>query len=151
MTKKTKELLLRLKAVGYEQVTIFVHDKRVPSSVYVRKMSTGWGADEDGMFEIPDTEGEMRFAPKGVNSYNGTWWGLGNPVGIPFKVISADPPQTGYYTDSGRKTWPNIKGVMEEMSLGGSVHSESHSIKKSLCGLFTPGYYDLAEISETLT
>lgn len=50
VTEKTQEFLEACRAVGYERVTIFVADKRVPDSVLIKKESEGgyWGRGGPG-------------------------------------------------------------------------------------------------------
>ena len=93
ITEKTEEFLLACKDAGYEKVTIFVHDKRVPDSCMIRKTSTGWDADEDGMWLNPETdEMEFRAKPGVPGSCWGTYWGLGKR-NQPFKVVCGYPQQ----------------------------------------------------------
>lgn len=150
ITEKTEEFLQACKEAGYERVTIFVHDKRVPDSCMIRKSSTGWGADEDGMRENSET-GEMEFAPnhKVVNCH-GTYWGWGRKD-RPFKVVCGDPPQRGPHpTLKTNGLWPKMWGIVKELGLNyaGAGHGEGHDV---LCpDVLTAGYYDLAELAEVV-
>lgn len=147
MTEETKKLLLECKKAGYERVTIFVADKRVPDSVRIRKGSTGWNADEDGMFKI---DGIMKFVPK--EGYSGSYWGR-RPLDLYSKIICGAPDISGdcpglptHKTDGTSHTWPAMWGIIKnsEFVRGGYGSGNSHQV--DCCGTLDPGYYDLSEI-----
>ncbi len=146
ITEKTEEFLQACKEAGYERVTIFVHDKRVPDSCMIREASTGWKADEDGLHPHPDT-GEMVFGIRrrpgaGVGSY----WGTGK-TDDPFKVVCGAPAQTTIDPrTTGRKTCPAMWEIVHRLGLchRGAGHGEGHDV---LCSsVLTAGYYDLSEL-----
>lgn len=146
VTEKTEEFLQACKEAGYERVTIFVHDKRVPDSCMIRKSSTGWGADEDGMRENQKT-GEMEFAPNHkVISCHGTYWGLGRD-NRPFKVVCGTPHQKGEHPAFGGTGWPKMWGIVKRLGLHnrGAGHGDGHDVRCT--DLLTAGYYDLSELN----
>ena len=146
ITEKTEEFLRACKEAGYERVTIFVHDKRVPDSCMIRKSSTGWDDEEDGMRETLST-GKMEFHlnPEIINTV-GTYWGLGRRD-FPFKVVCGAPPQRGSHpTLKTNGLWPKMWGIVKELGLhnAGAGHGDGHDV---LCpAVLTAGYYDLAEL-----
>lgn len=159
ITKRTKELLLECKDAGYERITIFVHDKRVPDSVQIRKGSTGWNVDEDGIFE--DNSGGKYFRPKkteGGYPWHGLYWGLGTR-NMPFKIICGAPNVSGdciglpkTRIDGTPCEWPAMWGIIKGSELAHSHGScgsgNGHEINDCCCGLLTAGYYDLSEIEQ---
>ncbi len=149
ITEKTEEFLQACKEAGYERVTIFVHDKRVPDSCMIREASTGWKADEDGLHPHPAT-GQILFGIRqrpggGMGSY----WGTG-PIDNPsnFKIVCGAPPQTAITPRlSGNKTCPAMWEIVHRLNLHrrGAGHGDGHDV---LCPIaLTAGYYDLAELA----
>lgn len=149
MTEKTREFLLACKEAGYERVTIFIHDKRVPCSVQIRKGSTGWDADEDGMVEFEGRNGpEKRFVCK-QGGYPGAYWGLGNVGTTPLKVVCGFPERLGTHPRYSGNVWPQMWRIVKELDLNqrGAGSRDGHDIRPELCHLLTAGYYDLAELN----
>lgn len=151
ITEKTREFLLACKKAGYERVTIFIHDKRVPCSVRLRKGSTGWGADEDRMVEFDGRNGpEKRFVCKN-GAYSGTYWGMGNEGTTPRKVVCGFPERLRPAPTSvcpGRALpwmWQIVKDL--DLNQRGAGHLDGHDIRPELCHLLTEGYYDLSEVN----
>ena len=148
ITEKTEEFLQACKEAGYERVTIFVHDERVPDSVAIRKGSTGWDADEDGMSLRPD-EDTPRFTPKYTKGYGGDYWGIA-PAGVPFspkfKVVCGAPEQRGPHPTLPGNNWPKMWGIVRRLKLNawGGGSGDGHDIQTP--SLLTTGYYDLAEL-----
>lgn len=145
ITEKTAEFLQACKEAGYERITIFVHNKRVPDSCMIREASTGWKADEDGLHEHPDT-GKMVFGVrKRPGACFGSYWGIGNRDD-PFKVVCGAPAQSSIDPRlSGKKTCPAMWEIVHRLGLHsrGAGHGEGHDV---LCpAVLTAGYYDLAE------
>ncbi len=146
ITEKTEEFLRACKEAGYERVTIFVHDKRVPDSCMIRESSTGWKADEDGLRENPHT-GKIEFSlnPKIINT-RGSYWGMGRG-GSPFKIVCGSPARTAINPRlSGNKSCPAMWKIVHKLGLNyrGAGHGEGHDV---LCpASLTAGYYDLAEL-----
>lgn len=153
MTEKTQEFLTECKEAGYEKVTIFIHDKRLPLSCERRKANTGRDPDDDGMYE--NSFGEKLFATKDGNL--GVWWGTAggtraNPDGSPpfGKVVCAEPARRSQIPDHKEgKTWPAIWGIVRRIGLnsGGAGHSDAIDVNRSATHLLTPGYYDLSELN----
>ena len=85
ITEKTKELLLECKKVGYERVTIFIADKKVPCSVGIRKGSTGRCINDNGI-----NEDNNKFNSK--TGYTGEYWGADGNEPVP--VFGAKSPQS---------------------------------------------------------
>lgn len=148
VTAKTQEFLRACKEAGYEKVTIFLHDKRVPDSVLIRKGSTGWDADEDGMSLRPE-EDVPRFAPKYTEGFTGSYWGIA-PSEAPFlphfKVVCGAPAQKGPHPTLPGNNWPKIWGIVRRLKLNahGGGNRDGHDIQTP--ALLTAGYYDLAEV-----
>ena len=118
MNEKTKEFLLACKEAGYERVTIFMEDKRVPCSVQIRKGSMGayWGT--------------------------GT---IGSPFKV---VCGAPERLGRHYAYAGEtwpQMWSIVKRL--ELNEGGAGSRDGHDIAKSKLGLLTAGYYDLSELN----
>lgn len=159
MTEKTKTLLLAMKAAGYEHATVFVHDKRVPDSVRIRKGSTGWEAGEDGMVVNEYTDEKEFFCKRnGGYCFPGEYWGHGVPEDSPktyrpFKVICGAPSRTMKCNRdeyNGRLEAPAIKIVLQRLGLVGThqgVSGDGHDIKRHCCKELSAGYYNLAELS----
>lgn len=148
ITKKTQEFLQACKEAGYERVTIFVHDKRVPDSCMIRKGSTGWDADEEGMSLHPG-EYAPRFTPKYTEGCTGSYWGIA-PNGAPFtphfKVVCGTPEQRGPHPTLPGNKWPKMWGIVRRLKLNarGGGNRDGHDIQTP--SLLTAGYYDLAEL-----
>ena len=148
MNERTKELLLECKKAGYERVTIFVADKRVPDSIRIRKGSTGWNADENGMFEIDDI---MKFCPK--ENYRGTYWGRG-PLEEYSKVICGAPDRSGpcpelpdKKPDGTSHTWPAMWGIIKNSEFVKSGFGSGNGHEVDSRGTLDAGYYDLSEVA----
>lgn len=140
VTGKTQEFLKACRKAGYERVTIFIHDIRVPDSCMIRKASTGWAADEDGLRKNPDT-GKIVFAPnhKVVNC-KGTYWGWGRGFN-PFKIVCGAPNKL---SSNGKPAMWNIVSTID-LHNAGAGHGNGHDV---LCpASLTAGYYDLAELA----
>ncbi len=128
MTEKTRELLLAMKAAGYEHATVFVDDNRVPDSVRIRKGSIGfyWG--------------------------HGSPWNAKAGTGSPFKVICGAPAvrvDCGPDADYGHPTQPAVRAVLKQMELAGrhtGVSGDGHDIDPIHCDKLTAGYYSLSEV-----
>jgi len=123
MNERTKQLLLECKKAGYERVTIFIADKRVPDSVKIEKEST-----------------------------NREYWGFGTRE-HPHKIVCGSPDVSGdcpglptTKQDGTPHTWPAMWGVVKRSSdlRGGAGKLNGHSIKNT--SLLDAGYYDLSEI-----
>lgn len=153
ITEKTEEFLQACKKAGYERITIFVHDKRVPDSVRIRKGSTGWGPDEDGMRLNKHTH-LMQFYPnpKITGSCHGAYWGLGTRDD-PFRVVCGAPEQRGAHATlrhtngQPKMGWPKMWEIVHRLGLhkGGAGSGDGHDI---YCpSALTAGYYDLAELA----
>ncbi len=117
ITEKTEEFLQACKEAGYERVTIFIHDKRVPDSVRIKK-----------------------------ESVSGSYWGSGTKD-RPFCVVCAAPPQREVNPNSRskRKIWPKMWSIVKRTGLHytGAGNGDAHNI---LCpDSLTAGYYDLSE------
>ncbi len=175
MTEKTREFLLACKEAGYERVTIFIHDKRVPCSVQIRKGSTGWDADEDGISamcrcagcgrmarckpdEIPtecsncqckeiEVSDEKLFNPK--PTYPAAYWGTGGKGRTPFKVVCGAPERLGPRQGRPGNDWPLMWTIVKEIGLNerGAGSRDGHDVRSDLCHLLTAGYYDLSELN----
>ncbi len=153
ITEKTEEFLQACKEAGYERVTIFIHDKRVPDSVVIRKGSTGWDADEDGMRLNPDTS-LMQFYPNPdiTGSCHGFYWGLGTREN-PFRVVCGAPEQRGPYptlqdSNGQPKTGcPKMWEIVHRLGLHyrGAGSGDGHDVETP--SLLTAGYYDLSELA----
>lgn len=150
--EKTQEFLAECKKAGYERVTIFIHDKRLPLSCERRKSNTGWGPDEDGMHE---RQGEMVFSPK--EGYGpSAWWGTvagtrANDDGSPplGKVVCAEPPQRSACSGVKKdKTAPAIWNIVRGIGLNSGGAGYADSIDVDAKELLTPGYYDLSQFPE---
>ena len=181
ITEKTREFLLACKEAGYERVTIFVHDKRVPCSVRLRKGSTGWDADEDGLFVICDctnchhvyhakpdeipticsycnceeisVSDERVFHPK--PNYPAAYWGTGNRGCTPLRVVCGAPKRLRPAPISvcPSRALPWMWQIVKDLDLNqrGGGHLDGHDIRPELCHLLTAGYYDLAKLSAPRT
>lgn len=117
ITEKTAEFLRACKEAGYEHVTIFVTDKRVPDSVRIKK-----------------------------ESVCGSYWGSGTKHD-PFRVVCAAPPQreADPKSCSKRKIWPVMWSIVKKTGLhnAGAGNGDAHNV---LCPqAITAGYYDLSE------
>lgn len=115
---KTKELLERCRQVGYEKVTIFIEDARVPASKKIKKVDRRPG-----------------------HICHGTYWG--GVQCIPKKMICAHPKQRD---DKGfPKIWPIVKdcGLTVGLYMGGFGCGEAHDINQHFCVNLTEGYYEL--------
>jgi hypothetical protein len=144
MLEKTKELLRACKKAGYERVTIFVADKRVPDSARIRKTSTGWDIDEDGMFLNENTD-EMKFCPKKTpGSLHGQYWGTGGRT-TPFKVICAAPALFGECKGKRGAKWPKIWDIARSLGLS-SGPGNGQGIAVDSSSVLNEGYYDLSEL-----
>ena len=126
-TEKTEEFLQACKEAGYERVTIFVADKRVPDSVRIKKGSCTNGP--------------------------GWYWGTGAPTG-PFRVVCGAPEQRGVHATlknvdgQPKMGWPKMWEIVHRLDLHnrGAGSGDGHDV---LCpALLTAGYYDLSELAE---
>lgn len=123
VTEKTTEFLQACKEAGYERVTIFISDKRVPDSVLINKGSIG------------------------------AYWGYGLPgsvVNPKFKVVCGSPAITGPHPTLGGGIWPAMWGIVKRLGLNscGGGNRDGHDVNKlySATTPLTAGYYDLAEV-----
>ncbi len=116
ITEKTQEFLEACKEAGYERVTIFVHDKRVPESVRIKKESAC-----------------------------GSYWGNGKR-GDPFRVVCAAPPQRGAHHHLPGVGWPKMWDIVKRTGLHptGAGNGDAHNVLCP--ETLTAGYYDLAEV-----
>ncbi len=117
ITEKTEELLQACKEAGYERVTVFVADKRVPDSVRIKK-----------------------------ESHRGSYWGTGTG-NEPFRIVCAAPPQRGPHHHLPGNNWPKMWSIVKRTGLhpSGAGNGDAHNVlcPDSL----TAGYYDLAELA----
>ena len=139
ITERTTEFLNECKKAGYEKITIFIADERVPCSVFLRKFNTGWNIDEDGINE------HGRFVPK--KGYVAGWWGKGNRDD-PFKVVCGHPEKIGPHPQYKTLNWPAIWGIVKRLGLnhGGGGHCDGHDVNDIAVEELTAGFYDLAEM-----
>ena len=116
ITEKTGEFLQACKEAGYERVTIFVADKRVPDSVRIK--------------------GE---------SVSGSYWGNGTKDG-PFCVVCAAPQQRGSHPHLPGNNWPKMWHIVKRTGLHptGAGNGDAHNVLCPAS--LTAGYYDLAEL-----
>lgn len=117
---KTKEFLKKCKEAGYEKVTIFIRDKRVPFTTKIK----------DG-----EWFGQYRKLEDGtvIEQYK-------------HKVVCGCPPQRGSHPELPGGSWPKMWAIVKELGLSvgrGGGFGDSHDIHPDLCGLLTPGYYEL--------
>ena len=123
ITEKTEEFLQACKEAGYERVTIFIADKRVPDSVRIKKGS------------------------------GGSYWGFGPPdslVNPKFKIVCGAPGRTGPHPQLKGNIWPAMWGIVKRIELNshGNGSGDGHDVGE-LYSKYTPltaGYYDLAEL-----
>ena len=121
ITEKTEEFLQACKEAGYERVTIFVTDKRVPDSVRIKKGSCVPGA--------------------------GFYWGWGTKED-PYRVVCGAPKQRGPHHSLPGNNWPKMWEIVHRLDLHnrGAGSGDGHDV---LCtDILTAGYYDLAELVE---
>ena len=119
ITEKTEEVLQACKEAGYERVTIFVADWRVPDSVRIKSGSLVPGA--------------------------GSYWGRGTRS-EPHQVVCAAPEQRGTHHSLPGNNWPKMWAIVKKLGLhnAGSGSGDGHDV---LCpAALTAGYYDLAEL-----
>jgi hypothetical protein len=124
MSDRTQEFLKKCKDAGYEKVTIFVSDNRVPISKKIEKES------------------------------NGTYWGRSfvPPPEPPFKVVCGCPERLGKCPGLPRNIWPKMWAIVKELGLtaglsfGGFGSGDSHDINPVFVPDLKAGYYDLSEI-----
>lgn len=124
ITEKTDEFLQACKEAGYERVTIFVHDKRVPDSVLIKKGSVG------------------------------DYWGYCLPGGLQktkFKVVCGSPARKGPHPTLKGVNWPAMWGIVRRLGLNshGGGNRDGHDVNDvySNTDPLTAGYYDLAELA----
>ncbi len=123
MTEDTLKLLKALKEVGYELVTVFVADKRVPQSVELEKSNRN----------------------NGVGTYwkdNTTFTVEGGPV----RIVCALPEVDGTCFGLSGSGWPKIWDVIKRVNSSGGGLGHSHSLPEGLVKFYDAGFYDLAEI-----
>ena len=124
MTEKTKELLLECKKAGYEIVTVFVRDKRVPRSITIK--SGSWFGD----MSKPD----------------------GNKTLI--KVICGYPVKLGKHWKYSGSKWPKMWSIIKKcgLTLGLDFHGfglgDCYNVHPGLVGTLTPGCYELEDLQK---
>lgn len=111
---KTKEFLKKCKEAGYERITIFIRDKRIPATMEIK----------DGAYW-----GEIANAPPKVI--------CGHP---PQRGTHPDLPGDKWPKMWGIV---KEFGLTAGLSFGGFGLGDAHDIHPALCGLLTAGYYDL--------
>ncbi len=142
MTDETLEFLQECKKAGYERVTIFIADERLPISVKIRKDNTGLELDDDGI----NSKGQ--YCPK--NGRMSHYWGHGTDS-FPFKVVCASPERKGPHPQYRHKDkWPAIWGIVKRLDLNhyGGGNLDGHDIGAHAVPLLDAGYYVLSEIKE---
>ncbi len=128
MKTKTLEFLKACKEVGYEKVTIFIKDERVPPTMKIK----------DGCW----------FGQWGTR--------IINEVQEPYeqythKVVCGYPPKRCENTKLGG-SWPAMWQVVKDCGLvaglwfGGFGLGDAHDIETTFIEDMDAGYYDLAEI-----
>ena len=126
-SKETRVLLAELKKVGYERVTVYVSDKRVPDSVRIKRRSFG--------------------GQPGKADY-GAYWGREDTQGFsPPRVVCAAPKLHGECQGLPGNQWPKIWDVFEKSDLmgtgGSSGNGQGFSVGSGCIHLLTAGYYEL--------
>jgi hypothetical protein len=124
MEDRTQEFLKACKEAGYERVTIYIADKRVPLSKRLEKESKAMGA-------------------------GGSYWGARPCTPIPLKVVCGFPERIGACPGLPGEGWPLMWGIVKNLGLNfeGGGSGDSYGVHKSLVGLLQSGYYDLTEIN----
>ena len=118
ITEKTREFLNKCKEAGYERVTIFIRDKRIPKTT--KMLDGGWF---------------------GVGAGNNPYKVV---CGYPEKLGShPDLPE-----EIWPKMWGIVKecGLLAGAWLGGMGMGDAHDINPCFCKDLTAGYYDLAAL-----
>lgn len=117
ITEKTHEFLRKCKQAGYQAVTIFIRDKRVPQT---KKLVDG---DWFGTGKANSPYKVVCGAPQRLGrhpEFGGTFW---------------------------PKMWTVVRecGLVNGLYFGGFGLGDAHNINVLFCGDLTPGYYDLTE------
>ena len=114
MENRTQEFLDECKDAGYERVTIYIADKRVPYSVKIKKQS------------------------------NGGYWGYGTATNPFRVVCGWPEQTGEHPTLPGNgwpKMWGIVKNL--KLNFGGGGSGDAHDIGLSQIHMLTEGYYDL--------
>ncbi len=128
MENITQEFLKKCKEAGYEKVTIFIRDKRVPLTKRIK----------DGAYF-----GSYRPDDPEIEEY-------------PHTVVCGCPEQLGTNPSLLGSVWPKMWRIVKEcgltagMQFGGFGLGDAHNIQSYLREMLTAGYYDLNEMPKEL-
>ena len=123
MEDRTQEFLKACKDAGYERVTIYIKDERVPQTMKIKdgRWFGKWFIDDKGERKELMTH----------------------------KVVCGFPERIGEHPTLLGNGWPLMWSIVKQFfqnSYGGGC-GDAHDIHPSLVGMLKAGYYDLAELN----